>query len=460
MIVARGNQKGGAGETAFALHLGGQTARQSKRITLLDADQQGSALVSLEQRAGKPQERPFAVIGLTQATLRREAPEHALLAHHIIVDGSPLVAALPRSAALAGALAPVPMQPALLDSQASTGVSGRVAETRVFRSAHFAHVSLRPWPTGSPIARATPQGLVDDDPRFRLSLAHGLPSPKRRGSSSSSSAPNSVATASQHASLRRSPRDRKACSATKWKRDRGFAASPRDAEAGAAGIRNRGREHLNPARRGQPAGAPQLHQDHSLRAQPDRRRRGLCEQLAPEFPPSNGGPFMRPEPSAGCAPERDAGPTLTRVELTWFEGRIEHWIRFGHKTGETILDRRRRVLRFAPSSVFAFVHWASNDFGTIISRIDIVQAVDHGAPYQALPFVRPGGDILLRISGWPKVERVLQAIDAVEAIGFDPAEAAPDHWRCLHNRLVAGEPPRPYSREQHRAWLLRRRLTP
>ena len=106
------------------------------------------------------------------------------------------------------------------------------------------------------------------------------------------------------------------------------------------------------------------------------------------------------------------------------------------------------------------MRWASNDFGTIVSRIDIVRAIDRGESYQTLPFVRPGGDILLRISGWPKVERVLQAIDAVEALGIDPADAAPDHWRHLHNRLIVGLPPRPYSREQHRAWLLRRRLAP
>ena len=147
------NQKGGAGETTFALRLGGQTARQSKRITLFDADQQGSALVWLEQRAGKPQECLFAVIGLTQAALRQEAPEHALLADYIIIDGSPLVAALPRSAALAGGLAPVPTQSAPLDSRASTGVPGRLAETRVFLSTHFVHVSLRLWPTGPIIAR-------------------------------------------------------------------------------------------------------------------------------------------------------------------------------------------------------------------------------------------------------------------------------------------------------------------
>ena len=114
---------------------------------------------------------------------------------------------------------------------------------------------------------------------------------------------------------------------------------------------------------------------------------------------------------------------------------------------EKVLDRRRRIVSFAPGSVFAFVRWASNDFGTVISRIDIVRAVAPGEAFSTLPFVRPGGDILLRITGWPKVERVLQAIDAVEAAGIDPADAAPDHWRHVHNRLTAGEEPRPYTRD-------------
>ena len=150
--------------------------------------------------------------------------------------------------------------------------------------------------------------------------------------------------------------------------------------------------------------------------------------------------------------------TLTYVELIWLEKQTEHWIRFGRDVAEQIVDRRQRILSFAPGSIFAFVRWAGNDYGTIVSRIDILRAVAPGEAYSTVGSVRPGGDILLRISGWPNVERVLLAIDAVEQLGVDPADACPDHWRHIHNRLAAGDAPRPYTREQHRAWLLRRRI--
>jgi hypothetical protein len=146
----------------------------------------------------------------------------------------------------------------------------------------------------------------------------------------------------------------------------------------------------------------------------------------------------------------------TRVELTWIEKRIEFRIRFGRIAAEKIIDRRRRLVFFAPDQSFAFVRWAANDFGTILSRIDIVRGVLPGEAYQTLPFVRPGGDILLRIEGWPKVLKVLEVIDAIEASGIDPCEVAPDHWRHVHNRLTTGLRPRTYSKDQHDAWLKRR----
>ena len=153
-------------------------------------------------------------------------------------------------------------------------------------------------------------------------------------------------------------------------------------------------------------------------------------------------------------------PFTTLVELIFQKQKVEHWIRFGRKSYEKILDRRRSIVGFAPDSVFAFVRWAAGEHGTIISRIDIVRAVRRGEPFQTLPFVRPGGDILLRLDNWTKVQRALQAIDAVEALGLDPADAAPDHWRHVHNRLSAGLEPHAYTPERHAAWLHRRRIDP
>lgn len=156
--------------------------------------------------------------------------------------------------------------------------------------------------------------------------------------------------------------------------------------------------------------------------------------------------------------QADALGGQTLVELTWREKRIEHWLRFGRIVEEKRLDRHRRLVALAPGHVFAFVRWAGNEYGTVISRIDIVRTVSPGEAFQTLPFVRPGGDILLRITGWPKVETVLKAVDAIEALSIDPVEVAPDHWRHVHNRISVDERFRAYGREQHRAWLRRREV--
>lgn len=153
-------------------------------------------------------------------------------------------------------------------------------------------------------------------------------------------------------------------------------------------------------------------------------------------------------------------PFTTLVELTFQKQKVEHWIRFGHKSYEQIIDRRRSVVGFAPQSVFAFVRWASGEHGTVVSRIDIVRAIGRGEPFQTLPFVRPGGEILLRLDSWPKVQRALAAIDAVESLGLDPTDASPDHWRHVHNRLTANLEPHSYTPERHAAWLHRRRIDP
>ena len=124
-----------------------------------------------------------------------------------------------------------------------------------------------------------------------------------------------------------------------------------------------------------------------------------------------------------------------RIKVTAFER--EHWICFGRIAEERAPTRHTCVVSFAPGSIFAFVRWASNGFGTIISRV----AVAPGEPCSTLPFVRPRGEILVRIVGWPKVSRVLRAIDQVEMVCVDPADAARDHWRHVHDRLTEPRAP-------------------
>jgi hypothetical protein len=151
---------------------------------------------------------------------------------------------------------------------------------------------------------------------------------------------------------------------------------------------------------------------------------------------------------------------LTDVQLLWLAKRIENRIRFGRIVEERRLDHCRRMVFLAPGSIFGFVRWSSNDFGTVLSRIDILRAVGAGEPCSTVPFVGPGAEILLHISGWPKVERVLQQVDAIEVLGICPADVAPDHWRHVQNRLTVNELPRSYTRLRHQAWLHRRSIAP
>jgi len=148
----------------------------------------------------------------------------------------------------------------------------------------------------------------------------------------------------------------------------------------------------------------------------------------------------------------------TEVELIFLPGRVERWIRFGRPSAERIVDRRRRVLSFPVGAVFALMRWEGGPFGTVASRLDIVRAVAPGAPMTLTPFVAPGGELLLRLHGWPRVQRALGAIDSVEALGVSPETAAPAYWRHVGNRILAGLEPRPYDAARHRAWRFRKAL--
>ncbi|MCW8143040.1 AAA family ATPase [Agrobacterium tumefaciens] len=164
MIVAVLNQKGGVGKTTLALHLAGEWARRGLRVTLVDADPQGSALDWSQQRSREEQPRAFGVVGLARDTLHREAPELARDADHVVIDGPPRVAGLMRSALLAADLVIMPVQPSPLDGWASAEMLALLAEARIYRPELAARFVLNRCAARTIIARETAETLADHDP--------------------------------------------------------------------------------------------------------------------------------------------------------------------------------------------------------------------------------------------------------------------------------------------------------
>ena len=169
---------------------------------------------------------------------------------------------------------------------------------------------------------------------------------------------------------------------------------------------------------------------------------------------------------SGADPERPAGtrmgddPQLTHVTLVWREGQHEDWIKFGNPVAERIRSRSERIESYMAGQVFALVRWASNDYGTVRSTLDVVQAISLGEHCATVPQVDPGGELLLSVHGWPKVAQVFRLIDAIEASGIDPCDVAPEHWRHIHNRMAGRLTSRDYTPARHQAWLQRKAIRP
>ena len=160
-VIALLNQKGGAGKTTLATHLAGELAIHGKRVTLLDADPQGSALDWAQRRVQSGRKRLYGVFGLARDSLHQEAPQIAREADFVVIDGPPRVAALARSALLAADLVLIPVQPSAYDVWASHEMVQLVLEARVFRPQLRAAFVINRRVVGTVIGREARAALAD-----------------------------------------------------------------------------------------------------------------------------------------------------------------------------------------------------------------------------------------------------------------------------------------------------------
>ncbi|WP_076511099.1 ParA family partition ATPase [Pseudacidovorax sp. RU35E] len=160
-VIALLNQKGGAGKTTLSTHLAGAFARQGRRVTLIDADPQGSALDWAQRRHQRGQDRLYGVFGLARDTLHREVPQIAAQADHVVIDGPPRVASLARSALLAADLVLIPVQPSAYDVWATQEMVTLIQEAQVFRPGLRAAFVINRRVVGTVIGREARAALAD-----------------------------------------------------------------------------------------------------------------------------------------------------------------------------------------------------------------------------------------------------------------------------------------------------------
>lgn len=148
---------------------------------------------------------------------------------------------------------------------------------------------------------------------------------------------------------------------------------------------------------------------------------------------------------------RDDAP-LTRVTLVHVPHQLVVSLRFGRPVRELSVDATRRIAAFLPGARFARLRWEAEYYGSARWQLLVLQACTLYEPMQRFAGIDPGASMLLRAEGPREVRAILPKIDAITALGIDPADASPTYWRLLAGRLAARQPLPDYTALRHAAW--------
>ena len=149
-------QKGGAGKTTLALNIAASFALAGKRVLVVDADPQGSALTWAEQRTAPSL---FPVVGLPKPTLHRDVPELAKDYDAVIIDGAPRTSDVARAAVAASDFIIIPVQPSPLDVWAAADTVQLINEAAVLKANLKAAFAVNRKIVGTAIGRDVGEAL-------------------------------------------------------------------------------------------------------------------------------------------------------------------------------------------------------------------------------------------------------------------------------------------------------------
>jgi len=112
MIISVINQKGGVGKTTLSIHISSTLALAGKKVLLIDADAQRSAL---DWAAAREDDPIFTVVGMPSNTIHKQVKRLESDYDYIIIDGPPRVYDVAKSCIASSDIVLIPIQPSPYD---------------------------------------------------------------------------------------------------------------------------------------------------------------------------------------------------------------------------------------------------------------------------------------------------------------------------------------------------------
>jgi len=132
----------------------------------------------------------------------------------------------------------------------------------------------------------------------------------------------------------------------------------------------------------------------------------------------------------------------TLVQLHFVRGMINHRLRFGQPEAKTKLDKYRSLASFPEGSIFGYIRWRANEYGTIDWRVYVLKAQADGLRSEVAG-ITPAVKILVSAQGKPAVKRCFTALDALEKeVGGTLDDVPESYWAGFNNALLLRKTPR------------------